>query len=414
MTTQVGPPWTSDRYYEIDHCLVKRHWRNSILDIQSDPYTNVNTDHYMIKITIRQALKAKEIAFADPTLKCITLPEGNEEQALLDFNEQVASITQETTNETHQETNLKDLCAAMEQAARKNLQLKPPKSRRKDCHPEIKILIDQRLQALQANDYDSVKDITKLIRRTARKIRVNQQITSLKDFAWEPVKYIKKNFVPRHTKLRDRLGNLVPDNKRAATQADYYEKVQWKPNESDEYKNIVMNAQPIFEEADSMNTSHITMEELNFAISRLKNNKAPGPDGLPSELFKWLNEESRNELLKHLNDCWDTETLEDCMNDANLATIYKKGPTDRPENYRPIALLTSLTKSLPLSFMSDSVNHLTTKLTQLSLDSVRRKALPNPYSSTDAYKNYRKNPVPDSILFFLTGKKLSIKSTRAE
>ena len=109
MTTQIGPPWTSDRYYEIDHCLVKRHWRNSILDIQSDPYTNVNTDHYMIKITIRQALKAKEIAFAGPTLKCITLPEGNEEQALLDFNEQVASITQETTNETHQETNLKDL-----------------------------------------------------------------------------------------------------------------------------------------------------------------------------------------------------------------------------------------------------------------------------------------------------------------
>ena len=57
MTTQGGPPWTSDRYYEIDHCLVKRHWRNSILDIQSDPYTNVNTDHYMINTKIRQALK---------------------------------------------------------------------------------------------------------------------------------------------------------------------------------------------------------------------------------------------------------------------------------------------------------------------------------------------------------------------
>ena len=26
------------------------------------------------------------------------------------------------------------------------------------------------------------------------------------------------------------------------------------------------------------------------------------------------------------------------MNDANIATIYKKGRTDRPENYRPIAL----------------------------------------------------------------------------
>jgi len=219
----------------------------------------------------------------------------------------------------------------MEQAARNNLQLKPPRVRRKDCHPEIKTLIDQRLLALQENDYDSVKDISNLIRKTARRIRVNQQITSLKDYAWEPVKYLKKNFVPRHTKLRDRLGNLVPDNESRETQADYFEKVQWKPNETEEYEHIVIDTQPIFEEADSMNTGYITMEELNFAISRLKNNKAPGPDGLPSELFKWLNEESRNALLRHLNECWDTETLEDRMNDANLATIYKKGPTDRPE-----------------------------------------------------------------------------------
>ena len=27
------------------------------------------------------------------------------------------------------------------------------------------------------------------------------------------------------------------------------------------------------------------------------------------------------------------------MNDAHLATIYKKGRSDRPENYRPMALL---------------------------------------------------------------------------
>ena len=36
------------------------------------------------------------------------------------------------------------------------------------------------------------------------------------------------------------------------------------------------------------------------------------------------------------------------MNDANLATIYKKGPTDRPENYRPIALLNITYKILAI------------------------------------------------------------------
>ena len=50
----------------------------------------------------------------------------------------------------------------------------------------------------------------------------------------------------------------------------------------------------------------------------------PQPDGLPSELYKWLNEDNRNILLKHLNTCWESESLEDSMNSASLATIYKK------------------------------------------------------------------------------------------
>ena len=73
-----------------------------------------------------------------------------------------------------------------------------------------------------------------------------------------------------------------------------------------------------------MNTGIITLDELNFAIARLKSNKAPGPDGLTAELYKWLDEENRTTLLRNLNKCWETEALEDCMNDADLATICKK------------------------------------------------------------------------------------------
>ena len=200
MTTQIGSPWTSERYYEIDHCLVKRHWRNSILDIQSDPYTNVNTDRYMTKLIIRPARKAKEEIHMEPTLKGITIPEENEDNSFLNFNEQVANTLIQKQQDSQQEATLQDLCNAMEDAARNNLHIKPPGRKKKDCHPEIKALIGQRLRALQDNGYEAIKDITKLLKKTARRIRVNQQITSLKDHAWEPVKYLKKNVVARHTK----------------------------------------------------------------------------------------------------------------------------------------------------------------------------------------------------------------------
>ena len=83
-------------------------------------------------------------------------------------------------------------------------------------------------------------------------------------------------------------------------------------------------------------TGEITMKELDEAIQKRKDNKAPGPDDIPSELCVRLDEESRKIVLETLNDCWRNETLIDDMNNARLAIIYKKGGTYLPQNYRPI------------------------------------------------------------------------------
>ena len=40
-----------------------------------------------------------------------------------------------------------------------------------------------------------------------------------------------------------------------------------------------------------------------------------------------------------LNKCWEEEELFEERNQADLAVIYKRGKTEQPENYRPIALL---------------------------------------------------------------------------
>ena len=53
----IGQPWTPDRYEEIDHCIVRNSWKNTITDIQTEPSTNVNTDHYTMVVTMRQGSK---------------------------------------------------------------------------------------------------------------------------------------------------------------------------------------------------------------------------------------------------------------------------------------------------------------------------------------------------------------------
>ena len=42
------------------------------------------------------------------------------------------------------------------------------------------------------------------------------------------------------------------------------------------------------------------------------------------------------ELPDTINECWNNGTLH--KNEANLATIYKKGNPELPQYYRPIAL----------------------------------------------------------------------------
>ena len=90
-----------------------------------------------------------------------------------------------------------------------------------------------------------------------------------------------------------------------------------------------------------MKQDSFTKEELDGAVSRLKNNRAPGPNGVTSELINLLDEEARGKLLELLNKCLEEEELFEEMSQADLAVIYLKGPTEKPENYRPIAILST-------------------------------------------------------------------------
>ena len=70
--TQLGPPWTPDRYEEIDHCIVRNSWNNNIINIQTEPTTNVSTDHFTMIATIRQKLKATDKNDYEINLKTLT------------------------------------------------------------------------------------------------------------------------------------------------------------------------------------------------------------------------------------------------------------------------------------------------------------------------------------------------------
>ena len=111
-----------------------------------------------------------------------------------------------------------------------------------------------------------------------------------------------------------------------------------------------------------------SFSEVHKACKSLKNNKSPGPDGLPGELFKFGTQAVTRKLHKLIMAMWNTGHLPQTLKDANIIMIYKrKGCRSDCSNYRGISLLDIAGKIIALIMLArllDSVAPLVLPETQ--------------------------------------------------
>ena len=185
-----GPPWNTDRYCELDHCMVKKQWMNSISNVQADPYTNINTDRKVLEIKIRQKLKARTQPNREPTLKEIK-PEKDgktREEAIEEYNSKFRELVEEEwETEGMQIGQLYKLTKA---AARHAFNKPRTRGKRQDCDARLRSIINE--NATMRHDDISVKRSTRTLKRLARKNELEKLLPELSDNKWDPVKMHKK------------------------------------------------------------------------------------------------------------------------------------------------------------------------------------------------------------------------------
>ena len=76
----------------------------------------------------------------------------------------------------------------------------------------------------------------------------------------------------------------------------------------------------------------------------MKNNRSPGPDGIPAEFLKAGSCVIIDVLTKLFNKIMKSGKVPSSWKESNLVLIHKKGPKDDPQNFRPISLLNSTYK----------------------------------------------------------------------
>ena len=90
-----------------------------------------------------------------------------------------------------------------------------------------------------------------------------------------------------------------------------------------------------------------TFDEIQDAIGSMKNNKSPGMDGIPAEVYKHGGPALTDELHKLFSLIWTRESVPQEFKDSNILPIYKrKGGRSSCDNYRGISLLSTAGKIL--------------------------------------------------------------------
>lgn len=90
---------------------------------------------------------------------------------------------------------------------------------------------------------------------------------------------------------------------------------------------------------EDVDVSPPSLKEVKEAIAKLKNNKAPGVDGIPAELLKHGGPELTKRMHEIISLIWSKEELPDGWNYAVICPLHKKGDPLVCGNYRGISLL---------------------------------------------------------------------------
>lgn len=77
-----------------------------------------------------------------------------------------------------------------------------------------------------------------------------------------------------------------------------------------------------------------TKEELDRVLKTVKDNKAPGIDGVPFEFYRYAGPEFGTAMLDFFNNIWLTDCVTDSFKESIIFPLHKKGDATDPVNFR--------------------------------------------------------------------------------
>ena len=235
-----------------------------------------------------------------------------------------------------------ELIAAVLTAAEDSFPTLPPDQRKPYLSASTLQLVKK---AQLTSNADALKTLHQKIRRSSRldkkrwtQARLEEDNLGGPAQKWKTIRRVRTKYQPRTQTVHWPDGRPSTSTQKAEVLAHHLKSTVWKAQDLPP-----PNLAPILQPNPEM-FAPFQMWELLQATRRVKSRKAPGPDAIPGECWRFLPHPVKQLLLKHFNDCFLGGSAPQHWKLAKVIMLFKGGTKNSrsPSSYRPISLVNTI------------------------------------------------------------------------
>uniref|UniRef100_A0A8D8L8K4 Craniofacial development protein 2 n=1 Tax=Cacopsylla melanoneura TaxID=428564 RepID=A0A8D8L8K4_9HEMI len=324
---------------QIDYITINHRYKNSITSSKTLPGADVPSDHVLLLCEFKLRLKKVKTTNKSKKICVDTIRLMKEELQPVLEEKCIGYYEKESPSIDEKWNEVKSIIQenVMDKVKKQSVKFKPW------ITDEILNLMEVR-RPFKNTNHQRYKDVNKEIKRKIRDAKQNwleEQCKEMEDLEkkhdsfnlYKKIKELaglsKKNI---NNNLMDEDGHLIINTE---------DKMNvWKQYIED----LFDDDRPDTEETEARTGKEITISEIQNVIKTSKNRKAPGPDAIPSEVYKVFGPNSLLVLKDLFNEIYNTGKIPQEWLESIFVAIPKKARPKTCKDYRTISLMCHVLK----------------------------------------------------------------------
>jgi len=346
---------------QIDHICIGKRFRQSLFDVKVCRGADIGSDHYLVlgllKIKLQSVTKINANRPNVPAIERL-----RDRTKVTEYNVALQNRFASLDNEVDLEDMWRNLSQTVTDVSLEVLGKRPRKAKEQHLSRKTKDLLIQRAQFKRRDpnsdaNRSEYSKLNKLVKKSSKLDDNNWAVrvaTDLEEAAskgqqrevWAKIKKISgKNKKPQASCVRDKDGRKITDPQQQRDRwKEHFTELLNPPLSSVDLADLdTVPPQPHF---DSLSCSDgpPTRDEISYSLTKLKNHKSPGVDGITNEQLKYGASALVDQLECLFKKVWEEETVPEDWLKGVIIVIGKKGDTSVCGNNRGITLRSTASK----------------------------------------------------------------------